>query len=76
MITGTELKQMDSKEFTKATKNLPLETRLYLAMLAGAKEKGITTYRGEDMTTAKAYHETLDYEGLAKLINEVGKNGI
>ena len=73
MFTADQLKNMNSQEFTQATSKLPLDLRLKLAMLAGAGEKGIGVIAGQDMMTAKSYHETLDYEALAKVLNDLEK---
>ncbi len=73
LITADQLKKMNSLEFTKATEKLSVHVRLNLAILAGAGDKGIETYRGKDMSNGRFYHETLDYEALAEVLNQEEK---
>jgi hypothetical protein len=68
-FTGEQLKKMNSQEFTKATNKLPVDIRLKLAMLAGAGDQGISVYEGTDMSNGNFFHEKLDYDALAELLN-------
>ncbi len=74
--TAEQLKKMNPQDFTQATKKLPLNLRLDLAMFAGAGEQGIGVYEGKDMANGKFSHKKLDYESLAECLNlmESGKS--
>ncbi len=76
MITGNQLKNMSSIEFTKACSIFPMEIRLKLAVLAGSGDKGMSVYEGKDMSNGVFYHETLDYEALAELLNQEVKQNV
>ena len=75
MVTPDQLKQMNVNEILaliekKLGKQVPVDFSITLAMLHGLKGKSLPVIDPSPFATQPYEEEALDYEGLARLIND------
>ncbi len=75
MYTPERLREMDTNEIAEALEaklghRLPVEFVLRLAMLRGLKGESLPVIDPSPFTAHPCVEEALDYDALAKLLNE------